>query len=427
MRACSANLSADSNGKCLEIAAPSFNSLLIGTNTRKRGNGELVPRHPANKRKCIGLESIPDSVKSKAFARIPEEFKLGLFNMIAHVAFPNFDNVVMAAWNVISIYEHVGTEFPEFHKAIVELKSVLQDFDVTYRKERLQTRAKKEDSQEPHKQSRSSSHVEKAHSDLYHEETPQVISVIDDLQKSRQPGQEESNDRNDLRHDELQVPTNETLSSNLISPKLCNEYRSASVSTTGEGLATNNDFNASETQSSLQPIQQPRVTPKSKHSGPIMNDEARKRECVARLKESRQQLFQLTREQSSQDGHIEASSPKSTLEEQHSRNRIPIENGRIDTNPNSLRMGKTFGPSRFSQVDIIDFTKEDQYEIPRSNGGRTHNSNRNAQHANNGSVFLGQSKLGRPKGTFNTPGVAPEAPMLHTVKKDQHDTRDRHS
>lgn len=36
---------------------------------------------------------------------------------------------MMAAWNVVSVYSNVGTDFPELHKSIVELKSVLQDFE----------------------------------------------------------------------------------------------------------------------------------------------------------------------------------------------------------------------------------------------------------------------------------------------------------
>jgi hypothetical protein len=36
---------------------------------------------------------------------------------------------MMASWNVVSVYSNVGTDFPELHKSIVELKSVLQDFE----------------------------------------------------------------------------------------------------------------------------------------------------------------------------------------------------------------------------------------------------------------------------------------------------------
>ena len=46
----------------------------------------------------------------------------------------------MASWNVVSVYSNVGTDFPELHKSIVELKSVLQDFE-----ESFGVKAKRED------------------------------------------------------------------------------------------------------------------------------------------------------------------------------------------------------------------------------------------------------------------------------------------
>lgn len=42
---------------------------------------------------------------------------------------PNFDNLMTAAWNVVSVYSNVVTDFPELHRSITELKSVLQDFE----------------------------------------------------------------------------------------------------------------------------------------------------------------------------------------------------------------------------------------------------------------------------------------------------------
>jgi hypothetical protein len=39
---------------------------------------------------------------------------------------------MMASWNVVSVYSNVGTDFPELHKSIVELKSVLQDFEESF-------------------------------------------------------------------------------------------------------------------------------------------------------------------------------------------------------------------------------------------------------------------------------------------------------
>lgn len=46
-------------------------------------------------------------------------------------AFPNFDNLMIASWNVISVYSNVGSEFPELHKAIVDLKLVLNEFEAS--------------------------------------------------------------------------------------------------------------------------------------------------------------------------------------------------------------------------------------------------------------------------------------------------------
>jgi hypothetical protein len=39
---------------------------------------------------------------------------------------------MMASWNVVSVYANVGTDFPELHKAIVDLKNVLQDFEEAF-------------------------------------------------------------------------------------------------------------------------------------------------------------------------------------------------------------------------------------------------------------------------------------------------------
>jgi len=58
--------------------------------------------------------------------------KIELFNSIAKTAFPNFDNLMTAAWNVVSIYSACGSEFPDLHSAIVVLKDVLRDFDEAF-------------------------------------------------------------------------------------------------------------------------------------------------------------------------------------------------------------------------------------------------------------------------------------------------------
>lgn len=58
--------------------------------------------------------------------------KIELFNSIAKTAFPNFDNLMTAAWNVVSIYSACGSEFRDLHSAIVVLKDVLRDFDEAF-------------------------------------------------------------------------------------------------------------------------------------------------------------------------------------------------------------------------------------------------------------------------------------------------------
>jgi hypothetical protein len=95
----------------------------------RRKPGEPVPKHSSNKRKRVGLDTIPDAAKSSTFNTIPDCIKVDLFNNVVKTAFPNFDNLMMASWNVVSVYSNVGSEFPEMHKAVVELKGVLQDFE----------------------------------------------------------------------------------------------------------------------------------------------------------------------------------------------------------------------------------------------------------------------------------------------------------
>ncbi|KAF2024905.1 hypothetical protein EK21DRAFT_20333, partial [Setomelanomma holmii] len=97
--------------------------------SRKRRPNEAVTKHASNKRSHIGLDTIPDIAKIATFNTIPDTIKIDFFNNVINTAFPNFDNLMMASWNVVSVYSNVGTDFPELHKSIVELKSVLQDFE----------------------------------------------------------------------------------------------------------------------------------------------------------------------------------------------------------------------------------------------------------------------------------------------------------
>lgn len=57
---------------------------------------------------------------------------MNLFDNIIKTAFPNFDNLIVASWNVVSIYANVGSDFPELHTAIVELKGALEEFETAY-------------------------------------------------------------------------------------------------------------------------------------------------------------------------------------------------------------------------------------------------------------------------------------------------------
>ena len=95
----------------------------------KRSHGISVTRHCSNKRICCSLDAIPDAVKSGSFGAVSEQIKVDLFDTVVKSAFPHFDALLTAAWNVVSIYAAVGTEFPDLHTAVVELKHVLDDFD----------------------------------------------------------------------------------------------------------------------------------------------------------------------------------------------------------------------------------------------------------------------------------------------------------
>ena len=71
-------------------------------------------------------------MKRNIFNTIPSNIKVDLFNSVVKTAFPNFNNLMIASWNVVTIYSSCGSDFPELHTAIVDLKSVLQDFDETF-------------------------------------------------------------------------------------------------------------------------------------------------------------------------------------------------------------------------------------------------------------------------------------------------------
>ncbi|KAH7386766.1 hypothetical protein DE146DRAFT_620541, partial [Phaeosphaeria sp. MPI-PUGE-AT-0046c] len=105
---------------------------LLYFNSKKRNPGDPVAKHSTNTRDQVGLESIPQDAKAATFNAVPSQIKVDFFNNIVRTAFPNFDNLMISSWNVVSIYSNVGTDFPELHKSIVELKSVLQDFEESF-------------------------------------------------------------------------------------------------------------------------------------------------------------------------------------------------------------------------------------------------------------------------------------------------------
>jgi hypothetical protein len=70
-----------------------------------------------------------DSTKCETFAQIEDKFKVELFDAMVKAAFSGFDNVMTAAWNVVSVYAVVGSEFEALHEAMTDLKAVLEEFD----------------------------------------------------------------------------------------------------------------------------------------------------------------------------------------------------------------------------------------------------------------------------------------------------------
>ncbi|KAJ4989396.1 hypothetical protein SVAN01_05121 [Stagonosporopsis vannaccii] len=103
-----------------------------------------ITKHISNKRQRVGLEAIPDNVKSETFNTIPTQIKVDLFNNIIKTALPNFDNLITASWNVVSVYSNVGSDFPELHKAVVELKGALEEFENAYAPRSKGGRSRKE-------------------------------------------------------------------------------------------------------------------------------------------------------------------------------------------------------------------------------------------------------------------------------------------
>lgn len=104
---------------------------MLETESRKRP-GELINRHPLNKKKRIGVDHIRDDVKTESVNRLSDQTKIDLFNTFIKSAFPEFDNLLMASWNVVTVYCSVGTEDMMLHTSIGELNEVLQKFEDQY-------------------------------------------------------------------------------------------------------------------------------------------------------------------------------------------------------------------------------------------------------------------------------------------------------
>lgn len=96
--------------------------------SRKRPGdpGNIIARHPLNKKKRIGLEHMDTTTMNGVFSQLSDETKTEIFNTMAKSAFPEYNDLLMAAWNVLSIYIHVGSENLSLHESIGEMHDVLQ-------------------------------------------------------------------------------------------------------------------------------------------------------------------------------------------------------------------------------------------------------------------------------------------------------------
>ncbi|KAH7117001.1 hypothetical protein B0J11DRAFT_593104 [Dendryphion nanum] len=101
------------------------------TYSKKREHGEPVLRHPVNKRLKLGLDSIPSSVKMEVFSRIPEQFKLELFDSVTRAALPNFEDLMTASWNVVELCAYTPSS-KTLNACINELRNVLLQIEKSY-------------------------------------------------------------------------------------------------------------------------------------------------------------------------------------------------------------------------------------------------------------------------------------------------------
>lgn len=94
----------------------------------------LIPKHISNKHNCVALDTIPVPKKIETLNSIPEQTKIALFDTIVKTAFPNFDSLMTASWNVVSIYKECGGEDTDLHQAVGDLQRVLYAFEDALRK-----------------------------------------------------------------------------------------------------------------------------------------------------------------------------------------------------------------------------------------------------------------------------------------------------
>jgi hypothetical protein len=344
-----------------------------------------------------------------AFKAIPDQFAVSLFNTIAKAAFPGFDNLVMAAWNVVCVYEFVGTEFPGFHNAIVELKSVLQEFDATYRKERSVTRNEQKNRQ-GHKGTKTESPAETANS-VPTRYGQQITNIHDRLQEQHGPTMESDTMKFSTTSTPMQAPDRPdamTMDGNR-SPKPVRDYQSIpAVRPPGEKKSSEN-FDPPKEPKASQNAQKQHTQPTGR-TREMTAEEMKKQDLVTQLKDRQRQLHEL------KTGHKQTTALEQWSDNHHSNknnndcNERPIERSHYEGNnskPTPIGPKPTKKVRPFQEVD----SKDEEVKIP-------HGSEAGVQ-SQQPTISLGQSKLGRPKAGALGNGSAPEAPMIHNGKREQ--------
>jgi hypothetical protein len=394
--------------------------------SRKRSIGEPVPKHPANKRKRIGLASIPDAVKSDFFARIPDQFKIELFNSIAKSAFPNFDNLLMAAWNVVSVYEHVGSEFGQLHTSITDLKTVLQEFDATYRKERLAEREVKMELKHSEKEEEA---VEAA--DSSPQETIPVTENAEATAATVNPPdtplfEPQAMDESPGEIPAMTVPHSSPTSLETVATDIqpisspTPKPRKAPNSGSRESSTSKDEASADERKKKSR-VARMRQLHETDAIDELASEVARKEAYVSHIKSIRGKMAQLKSRSASSQGERKGthqySSTSATGEQRH-----PGQSNAFRTKPNE-RNGRhkendrgdtgSANPQRSGPGRVIDLSTDGTVEHTGSNDPKMLPPPT--------PIFLGNSKLGRPKTASTQNGMAPEAPMVHTGHNNKKD------